>query len=231
MKFIPRLSTVFSMFWAYLKLFPQLIRHSWVISRLPHPIITFFGGRRLSPDSSYAQQAFLLAKKLSEHNISIVTGGGPGVMEAANCGAAAAPNGAARTMGIGVKGLNVEEPINRCANTYLSSPYFFLRKQLLINYSHAYVIFPGGFGTLDELFEVLTFMQTKKLPVMPVILVGETYWHSLNEWIEMAGSMGLVPKEHAQYVTITDDMEKAFEILTTYCASSACSEWKHTDMI
>ncbi|HBL98525.1 TPA: TIGR00730 family Rossman fold protein [Candidatus Dependentiae bacterium] len=231
MKFFAQLSSVLKLIWSYLTLFPGLLCGSWKVSKLPHPVVTFFGGRRLSRDCIYAQQAFLLAKRLTEAKISIITGGGPGVMEAANCGAAAAPNGENMTMGIGVEGVNTGEPINKCLKKYIITRFFFLRKQLLINYSHAYVIFPGGFGTLDELFEVLTLMQLKKIPVMPVILIGRSYWESLDAWVTEAEKIGLVPPEHAHFVTITDDLNEAFEILSTYCHSRQCAEWKHKGMI
>lgn len=227
MKRLSRIRFGFYLLWVYIKLFFQMVRGLWLLSKLPHPIVTFFGGRRLTKECAYANQAFELAKRLSECKISVITGGGPGLMEAANCGAAAADGGAARTMGVGVSWFNEMEPQNKCAKYRFLTDYFDLRKHLLIAYSHAYVIFPGGFGTLDELFEVLTLMQTKKLPPMPVVLFGSTYWKDLLEWVDEAVGLGLVTPEHAALIFVTDSIDEAAKALIDFCSSPQCDKWKH----
>ncbi|HBY05636.1 MAG: hypothetical protein UV38_C0001G0168 [candidate division TM6 bacterium GW2011_GWE2_42_60] len=226
-----RVRLVFYLMGLYIKLFFQMVRGLWIVSKLPHPIVTFFGGRRLTKECVYAEQAFELARRLSECKISVITGGGPGLMEAANCGAAAAKDGASRTMGVGVTGVNDMEPKNQCAKYHFMTDYFDLRKHLLIAYSHAYVIFPGGFGTLDELFEVLTLMQTKKLPPMPVVLFGSSYWKDLLEWVDEAVGLGLVTPEHAALIFVTDNIDEAEKALVDFCSSPQCDKWKHRGSI
>lgn len=226
MKFFERLFSVVWLLLAYVWLLPQLLWGGWKISRLSHPIVTFFGAKRISRDSPYFEQARALAYHLAKCGISIVTGGGPGIMEAANKGAREG-NKNVRTMGVAVSGLNVEEPVNPYITDYVKTDYFYLRKHLLIYYSHAFIIFPGGFGTLDELFEVLTLMQTGKLPKMPIVLIGKEYWSHLLEWVARAVQEGTVPAEHAALFKITDDVEEAAKMVDIYCHSKECAMWRH----
>ena len=203
----------------YLKVMPQLVIGAWKISRLPQPVVSVFGGSNLKKDSQYVAWAEELSRRLVAYEISVITGGGPGIMEAANCGAFRKDYHRVHTMGIGVRGVTTvdHQEINPCVKDYVITDYFALRKYLLINYSYAYVVFPGGFGTMDELSDVLTQMQTKKIPVAPVILVGEEYWSTFMVWINRAVQEGLIPKEHVEYITLTDDIEKATTILVSYC--------------
>ncbi|MBF0310030.1 MAG: TIGR00730 family Rossman fold protein [Magnetococcales bacterium] len=145
----------------------------------PGPAVTVFGSARTQPDSPYYMAAVLVAEKLSKHGISVITGGGPGIMEAAN-------RGCFRHGGHSI-GLNVDLPFEQRSNDYqnvsLTFRYFFVRKLMFVKYADAIIIFPGGFGTLDELFEALTLVQTRKMPKVPIILFGSTYWAGLKQWL------------------------------------------------
>ena len=155
----------------------QMLHGAWHLAKMPKPIITIFGGARLSQDNRYAHQAHELAHALTERNISVLTGGGPGIMQAANCGAIKSRE--LRNLGIGVEGL--PKGANMCVQHYVNTKYFFARKWLLMHYSAAFVAFPGGFGTFDEIAELATLIQTKKLSPAPIILVGKEYWQPLSQ--------------------------------------------------
>ena len=218
--------------WGFIRVIPQLISGSWKIAELPHPVISIFGGSRLDEGKADADNiAFELARRISAKKISVLTGGGPGVMAAANCGAASVPGGRDRTMGIGVSGLNRREPRNACTQQFFLTDYFYLRKYLLIYYSHAFVVLPGGFGTVDELTEVITLMQTGKLPHMPIILIGTQYWHPFMSWVKEAVKEGLVTKRHADFITVTDDINLAEKLVVHFCLSPECPKWQHRKII
>jgi uncharacterized protein (TIGR00730 family) len=144
------------------------------------PAVSFFGSARVKPEDSRYQKAEHLAKLFAEHHFSVITGGGGGIMEAAN-------KGAAEAGGVSI-GLNIilphEQKPNAYANITQEFKYFFIRKVMFVKYAMAYVIFPGGFGTLDELFEAVTLIQTHRIKPFPVILVGTAYWKGLIEWIK-----------------------------------------------
>ncbi|MBI5213297.1 MAG: TIGR00730 family Rossman fold protein, partial [Nitrospirae bacterium] len=156
------------------------------------PAVTIFGSSRLREDSYYYHQSIKVGKMLSEAGFSVITGGGPGIMEAAPPGAPRGPRG-------GV-GLNIEIPQEQYPNKYLdvslSFRYFFVRKLMFIKYAMAFVIFPGGFGTMDELFESLTLVQTGKIESFPIILFGSDYWKGLIDWMkDTLVSEGTIGKE------------------------------------
>ena len=144
------------------------------------PAISFFGSARVKPDEPVYQKAELLARRFAKQNFAVITGGGGGIMEAAN-------KGAAEAGGVSV-GLNIllprEQKPNAYANITQEFKYFFIRKVMFVKYAMAYIIFPGGFGTLDELFEAVTLIQTHRIRPFPVILVGTAYWTGLIEWIK-----------------------------------------------
>jgi uncharacterized protein (TIGR00730 family) len=190
----------------------RLIRGVWKISKLKPPIVTVFGGSKLAQDHSYAQKAHELGQLLVEHNISVITGGGPGIMEAANCGASQPSDKGTRSVGITVRGLASEE-VNSCADEVLILKHFFTRKWLLTRYATAFAVFPGGFGTLDELFEIATLMQVNRLSHIPIVLVGKDYWKPLLQWIELSVKEGLVLQQDADLLFVTDDVQEAFEHL------------------
>ena len=214
----------------YLQLLGHFLRVSFhlvsgigKISKLPQPIVTIFGGTHLGPESKYINQARIMGHKLVENGISVITGGGPGIMEAAGCGASefdenqkAKKIGVIRTIGITVKNLN--DMSDKCVKNFIITDYFFVRKWLLVHYSIAFVVFPGGYGTLDELFEVLTQIQTKNLSKLPVILIGSEYWSPLVKWIkEYPLANGLITAEHLEYFTVTDDIEYALDLIKQHC--------------
>jgi uncharacterized protein (TIGR00730 family) len=212
--------------YAYLVLFKsltkttfQLLYGVWKISKLTHPIVTIFGGSRVRQDSRYAHMAHKLSHLLIEDDISVITGGGPGIMEAANCGASdkTREQFSLRNIGITVKGLD-EEVSNLCAQEIISLDYFFARKWLMINYSVAFAVFPGGFGTLEEMAEVATLMQTKKLPGAPVILLGKDYWQPFMDWLNnSAVTNGLVSREEMALLYLTDDVHEAHVLMKNHC--------------
>ncbi|MBI2775180.1 TIGR00730 family Rossman fold protein [Candidatus Dependentiae bacterium] len=192
----------------------QVIYGVWKISKLPQPIVTVFGGSRLAQDTIYARQAHLLAHKLIEHELSVITGGGPGIMQAATCGVRAETS-KARTLGVLVRGLSDAEPGNACLmDDYITTDYFFARKYLLINYSVAFAVFPGGFGTMEELTEILTLMETKNLSVAPIVLIGTEYWKPFVAWLkDYSLKEKLITQEELNFIRMTDDLDEALKFL------------------
>lgn len=195
----------------------RIVQGMWKIEKLAPPRITVFGGAKVPKDSLHARQAHELGKILIERGFSIITGGGPGIMEAANCGAY--NNGTIRThsIGIPVAGVN-QEKINTCVDTVIPTSHFFIRKWLLMRSASAFVIFPGGFGTLDELAEVLTLMQTNKLKRFPVVLIDRSYWKHFFQWAENAVEHGLIAKADLELLRVTDDIQEACDWLSL-CAN------------
>ena len=172
--------------------------------------VTVFGSARLRPSDPHYKHAKELAHALAQEGYAIISGGGGGIMEAANRGAKEAGGHAV--------GFNIilphEQKLNSCTTDNLSFHYFFTRKVMMTFYMHAYVYFPGGFGTLDELFEVITLIQTKKMPAAPVILVGSPYWKKLDRFIhdEMLNA-GLISPGDEKIYTITDDIETVCSLI------------------
>jgi len=144
------------------------------------PAVTIFGSTRVSPDNPLYKKAQQVAHLLAEQGFNVITGGGPGIMEAANKGAL---EGGAKSIGLNID-LPAEQPPNAYTNIRLSFRYFFVRKMMFVKYAVAYIIFPGGFGTLDELFEAITLIQTKKIKPFPLILVESGYWQGLLDWVK-----------------------------------------------
>ena len=177
------------------------------------PAVSIFGSARSSPDAWEYQAARDLARQLSREGITVVTGGGPGVMEAGNLGAEGEP-------GTSV-GLNIELPHEQLANPYLDIDldfrYFFTRKFLLIRYAIGFAIFPGGFGTVDELFELLTLVQTGKLTQRPIVLVGRDFWQGLHQWLlQQVQERAFISDDDLDILEIVDTAEEAAEILLGY---------------
>ena len=193
----------------------QLTYGVWKVLGMPYPRVSIFGGSRLKTDSTYSQKAHQLAHKLAQNKLSVLTGGGPGIMEAANCGAAHETK--ERTMGIGVRNLPGELGINACAQDNVLVDYFWVRKLLLLRYSIGFVIFPGGFGTLGELTDLLTLMQTKKMAHVPIILVGVDYWSSWIAWADQAEKEGCISMEERALLVTTDDLDWVVTTLIKHC--------------
>ncbi|MBT7008748.1 MAG: TIGR00730 family Rossman fold protein [Candidatus Jacksonbacteria bacterium] len=173
--------------------------------------VTFFGSARTSKTSKHYQQAVSLAEQLSKAGFNVITGGGPGIMEAANKGASKGKGGSA--------GLNIQLPFEQRMNKYvkrgLGFHYFFTRKVILSYSAQAYVYFPGGFGTLDEFFEIVTLIQTKKMDPIPIILIGKDYWNPLIAWIKETVLLDhkAIDPEDLNFFMVTDDIKKAFRII------------------
>ena len=217
--FLSRIGFCTKVWWQVTKGSVQLVYGAWKISRLMHPIVTVFGGARLKQDSPYALQAHELAHKLIKQDISVITGGGPGIMRAASCGATHEVREylRARSIGIAVEGLG-EAPAQECAQEYLVMSHFWARKWLMINYSVAFAVFPGGFGTVDEFAQVITLIQTKKLPGVPVVLIGTQYWQPFMDWAHNSAlKEGLISEEDVNLIRVTDDIDQAFMLLKERC--------------
>lgn len=177
------------------------------------PSISIFGGARAEADSHVYAEARKLAALLAAEGITIVTGGGPGVMEAANLGAS---EESGRSVG-----LNIELPREQLANPYLdiglNFRYFFTRKFLLIKRAIGFAILPGGFGTIDELFELLTLLQTGKMKPTPVVLIGEDYWRGLYQWLQQQTLVeGYIDVEDLTWLHLVKDAELAAEVLLAH---------------
>lgn len=173
--------------------------------------VTFFGSARTEPHHPDAKQAYRLAKRVVEDlGYAVVTGGGPGIMGAANCGAA---DWGGKSLGLTIK-LPMEQRVNLCVTDDMEFDYFFSRKVCLSFAAEAYLYFPGGFGTLDELFEILTLIQTNKMEKVPIVLVGKKYWKPLDKFIKKVLLKGeKIDKEDIDLYTITDDEDKIIEII------------------
>ncbi len=176
------------------------------------PAVTIFGSARLPPESPYYSKCVRLAEQLAGDGFAIISGGGPGIMEAAN-------KGAQNASGISV-GLNIELPMEQTPNAFqdvhLDFRYFFLRKLMFVKYAVGYVIFPGGFGTMDELFEALTLIQTNKIRRFPVVLVGREYWEGLIDWMKKTAlAMGNISPEDIDLMHIVDEPDEVRDIVNS----------------
>jgi len=173
------------------------------------PSVTVFGSARTDKDNAYYKKAVILGDKLGAAGFNVITGGGPGIMEAANKGAYQNPE-------VESIGLNIDLPMEQTANPYTTKErtfdYFFSRKVMLVKYSIAYVIFPGGFGTLDELFEALTLIQTKKVSGVKIFVVGVDFFQPLMDFIENTLlPQGMIDAEDLDIITLTDDLDHIAE--------------------
>ena len=167
--------------WAIFKIMGEFVEGYEKLSRIG-PCVSIFGSARTKEDQEYYQLAVRIAQKITENGYGIITGGGPGIMEAGNRGAHLAG-------GTSV-GLNIDLPFEQHDNPYIDKDksidfdYFFVRKVMFVKYSQGFVVMPGGFGTLDELFEAITLIQTHKIDRFPIILVGTEFWNGLMDWIK-----------------------------------------------
>lgn len=208
-----------SLYLSLMRSIVQLLWGLWRINHLPGAVVSIFGGSKLKRTSAFSGIAHDLASLLIKHDISVITGGGSGIMESANCGATHAENSKskARSIGITVKGLQ-EEPFNICAQEKIIVDYFFVRKWLMIYNSVAFAFFPGGFGTLDEFGEVVTLMQTKKLAGVPIVLIGKSYWEPYMQWLrDFPLKQGLITQNDLNLIQVTDDVDEALKILKEHC--------------
>jgi uncharacterized protein (TIGR00730 family) len=199
--------------WRIFRIMAEFVDSFETLSQLG-PGVTVFGSARMQPSDPHYQAAVELAKELAKNKLAVITGGGPGIMEAAN-------KGAATVRGKSV-GLNIELPHeqrgNRFANVPIHFHYFFSRKVCFVKYSLAFVFMPGGFGTLDEFFEVLTLVQTQRIPAFPLILFGTSFWQGLVRWMKanmLNGNQFISPGD-LDLFKITDDPQEAIDIILEY---------------
>jgi len=198
--------------WRLFKILAEFVEGFEILPRI-YPAVTIFGSSRTSSDHPDYKKAEKLAKLLVKAGFSVITGGGPGIMEAAN-------KGAAEVNGFSV-GLNIKLPFEQTPNPYanvrLEFRYFFVRKVMMAKYSVAFVFFPGGFGTLDEMFEVLTLVQTKKIKPIPIALVGKDFWSPLYSWMKeyLLGTQKISPKD-LELFRITETPEETLEYIKEY---------------
>jgi uncharacterized protein (TIGR00730 family) len=181
------------------------------------PAVTIFGSARAKPDSPDYELARDIARRLAGHGFAIITGGGPGIMEAAN-------RGCREGGGLSI-GCNIELPHEQGLNPYVDLGvefrYFFARKTMFVKYADAFVILPGGFGTLDELFEALTLIQTGKIRDFPVVLVGTAYWKGMLDWMrDVQLPAGAVSEADLELLKLTDDAAEVAEIIAAYVAKA-----------
>ncbi|MBS3907848.1 MAG: TIGR00730 family Rossman fold protein, partial [Syntrophaceae bacterium] len=170
-----------------------------------HPAVSIFGSTRANPEDEVYQKAERIGRLLAENGFSVITGGGPGAMEAANKGASLAGG---KSIGLNIE-LPLEQKPNPYANITLRYRYFFVRKVMFVKYAVAYIILPGGFGTMDELFESVTLIQTQKIKPFPVILVGSNYWKGLLDWIkEVVLKEGRISPTDLDILQLIDDPEE-----------------------
>lgn len=199
--------------WRIFRIMAEFVDSFETLSQLS-PAVTVFGSARTHPSDHYYEMAVKLAKGLAKHNLAVITGGGPGIMEAANKGASLARG---KSVGLNIE-LPHEQAGNRWANIPINFHYFFSRKVCFVKYSIAFVFMPGGFGTLDELFEVLTLVQTERIPRFPLILFGREHWSGLLKWlkrrIEVEGKF--ISPGDLDLLTVTDDPQQAIDIIIDY---------------
>jgi uncharacterized protein (TIGR00730 family) len=184
------------------------------------PAVTIFGSARMPEADPMYAAARLTARRLAESGFAIITGGGPGIMAAANRGAS---EGGAVSVGCNIE-LPVEQGLNPWVGVPVNFRYFFARKLMLVKYSEGFVIFPGGFGTLDELFEALVLIQTRKVRNFPVVLFGRAYWRGLLDWLRATVvAEGKIRQTDLELLVLTDSADEAAQVITE-CYRSHCAD-------
>ncbi len=201
--------------WTMFKVVAEFVDGFEKLNRIG-PCVSIFGSARTQPDNKYYQLTVDVAKRITEEGFGVITGGGPGIMEAANKGA--------YTQGGLSVGLNINLPFEQSHNAYidpdknLDHRYFFVRKVMFVKYAQAFVVMPGGFGTLDEMFEVLTLIQTKKISKVPVILMGVEFWSGLKAWIKevILQRFNNVSEKDLDFLPVTDDPEEVVKYIADF---------------
>jgi hypothetical protein len=190
--------------WRIFRIMAEFVEAIESLSKLKNAV-SIFGSARVTPEDPYYQKTEKLAHRLAQKGFAVITGGGPGIMEAANKGAAEAGG---KSVGMNIR-LPFEQKPNAYANISIDYKYFFIRKVMFVKYAVAYVIMPGGFGTMDELFEALTLIQTRRIKSFPVILMGSEYWQGLMDWLKktMIGG-GMILPEDLDFIEIIDDPDE-----------------------
>lgn len=203
--------------WQIFKIMAEFVDGFEALSRIG-PCISIFGSARTKPGHKYYELTVDIAKRLSEEGFGIITGGGPGIMEAANKGAQLAGGKSV--------GLNIELPFEQHPNPFidrdksLEFKHFFIRKTLFVKYAQAFIMMPGGFGTMDEIFEVATLIQTQKFKMSPMVLVGRDYWGGLVDWMKqtMAEKEGNINIEDLQLFHMVDTADELIEFIKEFYA-------------
>ncbi len=201
--------------WAIFKIMGEFVNGYEKLSQIG-PCVSIFGSARTKPDNKYYKLTEDIAKKIVDHGYGIITGGGPGVMEAGNKGAHLAG-------GTSV-GLNIHLPFEQHDNPYIDNDkninfdYFFVRKVMFVKYSQGFVVMPGGFGTLDELFEAITLIQTNKIDKFPIILVGRDFWSGLIDWVRttLLDSFQNISSGDIDIIQVVDTADEVIEILDQF---------------
>lgn len=201
--------------WTVFKIVAEFVEGFEKMSRIG-PCVSIFGSARTSPDNKYFKLAEDIAFKLTQSGYGVITGGGPGIMEAANMGAR---KGGGRSVG-----LNIDLPHEQGANMFIDSDklinfdHFFVRKVMFVKYAQGFIVLPGGFGTFDELFEAITLIQTEKIGKFPIILVGKKYWHGLVEWIKevMMDEEKYISPGDLDLFSLVDTADEAVEKINTF---------------
>ena len=201
--------------WALFKIMSEFVQGYERMSQIG-PCVSVFGSARLKPGDKYYELAVKVANKIVEQGYGVITGGGPGIMEAGNKGA---------HLGGGTSvGLNIDLPFEQHFNPYIDSDknlnfdYFFVRKVMFVKYSQGFVVMPGGFGTLDELFEAITLIQTHKIDKFPIILVGKEFWSGLINWIKstLSEQFKTVSPEDLDLIEVVDTEDEVIELLDQF---------------
>ena len=201
--------------WAIFKVMSEFVDGFEKMSRIG-PCVSVFGSARTKPGDTYYKLAENIAIELTQHGYGVITGGGPGIMEAGN-------KGAHRGGGVSV-GLNIDLPFEQKDNSFidhdknLQFDYFFVRKVMFVKYAQGFVALPGGFGTLDELFEAMTLIQTKKIEKFPIVLVGKEFWQGLLGWIKetMLKKNGNIHEDDLNLFQVVDTAEEVIEIIDSF---------------
>jgi uncharacterized protein (TIGR00730 family) len=201
--------------WSIFKVMAEFVNSYETMAKIG-PCVSVFGSARTKDDSEYYKMAEEISFLLSDNGYGVISGGGPGIMEAAN-------KGAKRGGGPSV-GLNIDLPFEQSYNEYIDQEYllhydyFFVRKVMFVKYAQGFVVLPGGFGTLDELFEALTLIQTSKIALRPIVLMGESYWKGLIDWIKstMLEKEGNISPKDMDYLMVTDSPAKAINHINTF---------------
>lgn len=213
--------------WTMFKVMAELVDGFETMQKLG-PCVSIFGSARVKQGHPHYELACNIAQRLTEEGFGIITGGGPGIMEAANKGAHI--NG-----GVSV-GLTINLPFEQFNNPFLdprhtlNHRYFFVRKVMFVKYSQAFIALPGGFGTMDELFEVLTLTQTGKINKVPIMLVGSEFWRPLKSWLMevMCDQFGYISKSDQDFIPIVDDEEEVVKIINEFYGGDGSSGLRPT---
>jgi hypothetical protein len=198
--------------WRIFRIMAEFVDSFETLSQV-RPAVTIFGSARTKPSDKYYRAAEAIAKGLASHQLTVITGGGPGIMEAANKGAM--QNGG-KSVGLNIE-LPHEQYNNRFSNVPVHFHYFFARKVCFVKYSLGFVFMPGGFGTLDEFFEVTTLVQTQRIPQFPLVLFGSEHWKGLLAWMKTRLEKDkFISHDDLDLVKITDDVDEVIEIIRDY---------------